>query len=219
MTSMDDPDGLGYATRDGRVPKLVVVAIVWAVFGLVGLFAAILLRSSGFAVFGFLCVIAGGGLYFVQRTRDQLAHDEMHLSTDPMSPPSGGDLIDEDDAEPAPGGDTTGFGRPERDDDILDAEFTEYFDYDQSPADQDDGTGYDDEEVAYQRYQADQRTRESEAADAEHQGEDEDDDGSEDSEDDDVARTSRIRTGGGDTDDEDDDLSTREYGDHGGGRR
>ncbi len=180
------------------------------------------MHSSGFAVFGFLCVIAGGALYLGQRTRDQLAYDEQHHSVHPDSPVADGDLIDDAPDPAAATDDTSAFGTPLHDDDILDAEFTEYFDYDQSPADQDDGTGYDDEEVAYQRYQADQRVRESEAADAAHQ---DDEDGAtdggetEDDEHDDVARTSRIPAGGVGSDDGDDDVSTHDYGDRGGSRR
>jgi hypothetical protein len=149
------------------------------------------MHSSGFAVFGVLCLVAGVGLYFGQRTRDQLAYDELHLSTDPWTPPSdvppdtGGEppVADEDDTG------TTAHSRHDQDDDILDAEYTEYFDYEQSPADQDDGTGYDDDELAYQRYQADHRARDIDGDDDEFDDADEDDD---------VARTSRIPTGDAD---------------------
>ena len=199
MIGGDDPDdgALGYVRREGPTPKLVIVAIVWAGFGVFGLFTAMLMHSSGFAVFGVLCLVAGVGLYFGQRTRDQLAYDELHLSNDPWSPPSGGP-VDTGDEPPASGDEdtagTTAHPRHEHDEDILDAEYTEYFDYEQSPADQDDGTGYDDEEVAYQQYQADQRARDI----------DEDEDEDEDDEHDDVARTSRIPTG------DDDHASSRD---------
>jgi hypothetical protein len=177
MTRAGDPDDLGgamgYSSGDGRVPKLVVVAIAWAVFGLVGLFAALLLHSAGFAVFGVLCVLAGGGLYFVQRTREQLAYEESHPEEEPPLVAEDPDLADEAvDEFRAAEHDTRMYEPYVHDDDILDAEFTEYFDYEQSPADQDDGTGYDDQEIAYQRYQADQRARESEQAAADHDDED-----------------------------------------------
>jgi hypothetical protein len=222
MTRADDPDdggSLGYATREGPMPKLVVVAIVWVVFGVVGLFSALLLHSSGFAIFGALCFVAGGALYFAQRTRDQLAYDEVHLRNNPWSPPSD-DPVDVDDEPPAADGDTRAYGSYHGDDDILDAEFTEYFDYDQSPADQDDGTGYDDEEVAYQRHQADQRARDAEdsAAGDEVIGADEERDpgNGDDDEHDDVARTSRIPTG-----DDEHGAAGHEGSDHegSGGRR
>lgn len=195
MTRADDPDdlgALGYTTRDGPLPKLVIVAIVWAGFGAVGLLTALLMHSAGIAVFGVLCVLAGGGLYLVQRTREQLEHDEARLRADPWGSPEDGEEVDDDEAAAPPSSadddDTTVYGSHEHDDDIVDAEFSEYFDYDQAPADQDDGTGYDEEEIAYQRYQADRRARETETAHADV----EDDDGGED---DDVARTSRIPTG------------------------
>jgi hypothetical protein len=195
MTRADDPDdggALGYVTREGPTPKLVVVAIVWAGFGVFGLFTAMLMHSSGFAIFGALCIVAGVALYFGQRTRDQLAYDELHLNDDPWSPPAD-DPVDTDEHPPADE-DTAAYSpRHDQDDDILDAEYTEYFDYDQSPADQDDGTGYDDEEVAYQRYQAGQWARD---IDGEADDDEPDEGGTgEDDEHDDVARTSRIPTG------------------------
>jgi hypothetical protein len=194
MIGPDDPDdgsALGYVRREGPTPKLVIVAIVWAGFGVFGLFTAMLMHSSGFAVFGVLCLVAGVALYFGQRTRDQLAYDELHLSHDPWTPPSD-DPVDTDDGRSAADEDTrtAAYPRHDQDDDILDAEYTEYFEYEQSPADQDDGTGYDDDEVAYQRYQADHPARDVD--------DDPDDDGSGSDgatdEDDDVARTSRIPT-------------------------
>ncbi|NMO93608.1 hypothetical protein [Actinomycetospora sp. TBRC 11914] len=207
MTRAGDPDDLGgplgYSTGDGRVPKLVVVAIAWAVFGLVGLFAALLLHSAGFAVFGVLCVLAGGGLYLAQRTREQLAYDESHPEEDPLVPEDP-DLAEEAVEEHRAAEQETRMYAPyDPDDDILDAEFTEYFEYEQSPADQDDGTGYDDEEVAYQRFRDDQRARESQHSEAEQ-----DDEGGED-EDDDVARTSRIPAGEHDADHEPSDGRRR----------
>jgi hypothetical protein len=210
MIGADDPDdgGLGYLKREGPTPKLVIVAIVWAGFGVFGLFTALLMHSSGFAVFGVLCLVAGVGLYFGQRTRDQLAYDELHLSTDPWTPPSDGP-VDTGDDRPAADEDasgTTSHSRHDQDDDILDAEYTEYFDYEQSPADQDDGTGYDDEEVAYQRYQADHRARDIDGDD-----EDEFDDAA--GEDDDVARTSRIPTGDADDHASSHDGATSHEGD------
>ena len=209
MIGADDPDdggGLGYVTREGPTPKLVIVAIVWACFGVFGLFTAMLMHSSGFAVFGVLCLVAGVGLYFAQRTRDQLVYDELHLNNDPLTPPSDGP-VDTGDGRPATDEDTVtaAYPRHDQDDDILDAEYTEYFDYEPSPADQDDGTGYDDQEVAYQRYQADQRARDTDGADdgddAATGADDEED------EDDDVARTSRIPTG-----DADDDPGASDHG-------
>jgi hypothetical protein len=198
MTRADDPDdggGLGYVTREGPTPKLVVVAIVWAAFGVFGLFTAMLMHSSGFAIFGALCIVAGVALYFGQRTRDQLAYDELHLNSDPWSPPSD-DPVDTEDERPVADEATTAYSRHDQDDDILDAEYTEYFDYDQSPADQDDGTGYDDQEVAYQRYQADQWARDIDGeADDDEPDEGTGEDGT--GQDDDVARTSRIPTGDG----------------------
>ncbi|HEY2193236.1 MAG TPA: hypothetical protein VGH76_13205 [Actinomycetospora sp.] len=199
MTHAGDPDDLGgplgYSTGDGRVPKLVIVAIAWAVFGLGGLFAALLLHSAGFAVFGCLCVIAGGGLYFAQRTREQLAYEESHPDEEPLVPDDP-DLVDDALAEHRATEHETRAYTPydQDDDDILDAEFTEYFDYEPSPADQDDGTGYDDQEMAYQRYQADQRAREAEEADADRDAADEaEGDDGEDGHGDE-AHTSRIPT-------------------------
>ncbi len=192
MTRADDPDdggALGYVTREGPTPKLVVVAIVWAGFGIFGLFTAMLMHSSGFAIFGALCLVAGVALYFGQRTRDQLAYDELHLGDSPWTPPSD-DPVDDRGEPPASDDETPASSRHDHDDDILDAEYTEYFDYEQSPADQDDGTGYDDQEVAYQRYQAAQQARDIDGEDDEP-----DDATGEDDEDDDVARTSRIPTG------------------------
>jgi hypothetical protein len=200
MTRAGDPDDLGgsmgYTSGDGRVPKLVVVAIVWAVFGLVGLFAALLLHSAGFAVFGVLCVVAGGGLYLAQRTREQLAYEESHPEEEPLVPEDPNLAEEAVQEHRAAEQETRTYAPYDPDDDILDAEFTEYFDYEPSPADQDDGTGYDDEEVAYQRFRDDQRARENERAD-----QDRDDDGAEAGDDgdghDDEQRTSRIPTGGG----------------------
>jgi hypothetical protein len=221
MTHADDPEdlgALGYPRREGPVPKLVVVAIAWAAFGVVGLLTALLMKSGGIAVFGLLCVLGGGALYLGQRTREQLEHEEARARADPW-----GEAEDRDDEPPDDDGDgdaddepaarsssssssrndTTVYGAHEHDEDIVDAEFTEYFDYDQAPADQDDGTGYDEEEVAYQRYQADRRARETETSDAaveeeEHDPEDGEPADAERGEDeDDVARTSRIPTGGG----------------------
>ena len=195
MTRADDPDApLDYATSEERLPKLVIVAIAWAGIGAVGLLTALLMHSAGIAVFGVLCVLAGGALYLGQRTREQLEHDERRLRSDPWGSPEDGE--EADDEHPtrsmSTDDDTAADGGNEHDDDIVDAEFTEYFDYDQAPADQDDGTGYDEEELAYQRFQADQRARESETDDeAGHVIEaDADDDA-----DDDEARTFRIPTG------------------------
>jgi hypothetical protein len=200
MTRADDPDDLGYSSGEGRLPKLVVVAIVWAFFGAVGLLAALLTHSAGIAVFGVLCVLAGGALYIGQRTREQLEHDEARLRTDPWGSPEDGEEVDDDEyaagagSGPGSADDTTAYGSHEHDEDIVDAEFTEYFDYDQAPADQDDGTGYDEEELAYQRYQADRRARETETVDTDD--EDAPAEGAEGRDADDTARTSRIPTGG-----------------------
>jgi hypothetical protein len=196
MTRADDPDGpLGYGTGDGRLPKLVIVAIAWAGVGAVGLLTALLMRSAGIAVFGVLCVLAGGALYLGQRTREQLEQDEQRLRSDPWGSPEDGEEVDDEHPtrSMSTDDDTTVYGNHEHEDDIVDAEFTEYFDYDQAPADQDDGTGYDEEELAYQRFQADQRARETETTHA--------DDGSghvieaDDEDSDDEARTSRIPAG------------------------
>jgi hypothetical protein len=195
MTRADDPDGsLGYATGDGRLPKLVIVAIVWAGFGAVGLLTALLMHSAGIAVFGILCVLAGGALYLGQRTREQLEHDEAILRSDPWGPPEDGEEVD--DEYPSRSSftaddDTTVYRTHDHDDDIVDAEFDEYFEYDQAPADQDDGTGYDEEEMAYQRFEADRRAREAESTHV-----DEDEDEHDDAEDE--AHTARIPTGGDD---------------------
>ena len=162
MTRAHDPDDVGDPLRsgDGRLPKLVIVAVVWAAVGVVALLTAMLMRSAGFGVFGGLSVLAGGGLYLVQRAREQLEHDEARLRADPWGDPEDEAEADEEDVEPAPDADDTAVHpRHEHDDDIVDAEFTEYFDHDQAPADQDDGTGYDDEEVAYRAYRADQADR------------------------------------------------------------
>ena len=213
MTRADDPDdggGLGYVTREGPTPKLVVVAIVWAAFGVFGLFTALLMHSSGFAIFGALCIVAGVALYFGQRTRDQLAYDELHMGNSPWSPASDGPADTDD--RPASDEETRAYPRHDHDDDILDAEYTEYFDYEQSPADQDDGTGYDDEEVAYQHYQADQRARDIDG----DPDEDEPDDAA--GEHDDVARTSRIPTGDVGPHSADDDTAG-EHEDHEGSDR
>lgn len=197
MTRADDPDGtLGYATGDGRLPKLVIVAIVWAGFGAVGLLTALLMHSAGIAVFGVLCVLAGGALYLGQRTREQLEHDEAILRSDPWGSPEDGEEVDDDENAPSSTSadpDTTVYGGHEHDDDIVDAEFDEYFEYDQAPADQDDGTGYDEEEMAYQRFEADRRARETETARVEEVSEDPADENGSDEE-----QTSRIPTGGGD---------------------
>ncbi|HEY2224731.1 hypothetical protein [Actinomycetospora sp.] len=200
MTRADDPDGLGYSTGDGPLPKLVIVAIVWAGFGAVGLLTALLMHSAGIAVFGVLCVLAGGGLYLGQRTREQLEHEEERLRADPWGTPEDAEEVDDTDDAPrsAPADeDTTAYGS-EHDEDIVDAEFFEYFDYDQAPADQDDGTGYDEEEMAYQRYQADRRARETEtvAADDEDAPAESAEDAGNDDAADDAGRTSRIPTGG-----------------------
>jgi hypothetical protein len=206
----DDVGSLGYATREGPTPKLVIVGIVWAGFGVFGLFTAMLMHSSGFAIFGALCIVAGIALYFGQRTRDQLAYDEVHLSNDPWSPPSD-DPADREDEGPAADENTRVHSAHDQDDDILDAEYTEYFEYDQSPADQDDGTGYDEEEMAYQRYQAAQQAREADSDLDEDEDEDPDEDrAGEDDEHDDVARTSRIPTGTAD----DGHGASAEDGDH-----
>lgn len=193
MTRADDPDGsLGYTTGDGRLPKLVIVAIVWAGFGAVGLLTALLMHSAGIAVFGILCVLAGGALYIGQRTREQLEHDEAVLRSDPWGTPEDGEEVDDDEyasRSATADDDTTVYGTHDHDEDIVDAEFDEYFEYDQAPADQDDGTGYDEEEMAYQRFEADRRARETESA---HADEDEQDDA------DDEAHTARIPTGGDD---------------------
>ncbi|MCD2193814.1 hypothetical protein LQ327_10550 [Actinomycetospora endophytica] len=201
MTRADDHDDLvdplGYATGEERLPKLVIVAIVWAGFGAVGLLTALLMHSAGIAVFGVLCVLAGGALYLGQRTREQLEHDEARLRADPWGEPEDGEAVDDDEYvthSTSTDDATTTYENHDHDEDIVDAEFSEYFDYDQAPADQDDGTGYDEEEMAYQRYQADRRAREAEAAHAD------DEDGhviERDDDEDDEARTSRIPHGGG----------------------
>lgn len=173
MTGADDPEDLGMfdtTSRDGRMPKLVIVAIVWAGFGAVGLLTALLMRSAGIAVFGVLCVLAGGALYLGQRAREHLERDENLQGLDSWDAPEDGEEPDGEQPPPSPPASddpaaTTVFGSHPHDDDIVDAEFTEYFDYDQAPADQDDGTGYDEEELAYQRYQADRRAREAEDED------------------------------------------------------
>jgi hypothetical protein len=161
----------GTPRQDGPRPKLVVIGIVWAGFGVVALITAVLMRSVGIAVFGLLCVLAGGGLYAGQRARERLEEDERSWRSDP------GDLDDDpSDLEPddEPVDDDGAPPDPDREhatrvmstgghDDIVDAEYTEYVDYEPSPSEQDDGTGYDDEETAYQRRRQDEWERESRA--------------------------------------------------------
>lgn len=160
----------GTPRQDGPRPKLVVIGIVWAGFGIVALITAVLMRSVGIAVFGVLCVLAGGGLYAGQRARERLEEDERSWRSDP-----GG--YDDDLADPEPDDGPVDDGAPpdpDRDhatrvmstgghDDIVDAEYTEYVEYEPSPSEQDDGTGYDDEETAYQRRRQDEWERESRA--------------------------------------------------------
>jgi hypothetical protein len=217
VTRAEDPEGvggiLGYPTTEGRLPKLVVVAVVWAAFGVVGLLTALLMRSAGIAVFGALCVLAGGGLYIGVRAKDQLESDEREYSTGGFAPggsQDGPQVVEDDDVtgqddDHAPSGGAARAREDDGSDDILDAEFTEHFDYDQSPADQDDGTGYDDEAEAWERYQEERHARESEAARAERDAEvveDSDDGGSDgggtSGDGSDEARTSRIPRDDGD---------------------
>lgn len=179
----------GAPRQDGPRPKLVVIGIAWAAFGVVALITAGLMSSVGIAVFGVLCVLAGGGLYAGQRARERLAEDERSWRSDP-----GGYAMD--DLEPDPGPEDVpaeedadrhatrvmSTASPDEDvdehvdddhhddrpgrgghdaDDIVDAEYTEY--YEPSPSEQDDGTGYDDEELAYRRRREDEWARESRA--------------------------------------------------------
>lgn len=180
----DDEDTafLGVSYRDdGDVPKLVIVGIVWAAAGIVALIAAVLARNLALAVFGGLSAVAGGGLWIALRARDQLQDGEYVPYADPSAGFVDGDYPDDepDDEHPTrvmsagDGGAERGDG-----DDIEDAEYTEYTDYiERTPSEQDDGTGYDDDRVAQERWEQSVRDREAAAAAEERSG---DDDGSDD---------------------------------------
>ncbi|MDL5154349.1 hypothetical protein [Actinomycetospora termitidis] len=188
MTAADDRGLLGGPRRDGPLPKLVVVGIAWAAIGVVALITAVLMRSLGIAVFGLLCVLAGGGLWFGQRTRERLAHDEEMLSSGPIEfdpdPGADDDVVHgepdddrhatrvmstgSDDADDSD--DSRDRGDSRGSDDIVDAEYDEYIDYEPSPSDQDDGTGYDDDEMAYRRRREDEWAREAREHEAARRG-------------------------------------------------
>jgi len=185
----DDEDTafLGVAYRDdGDVPKLVIVGIVWAAAGIVALIAAVLARNLALAVFGGLSTVAGGGLWIALRARDGLQDGEFTAFTDPTAGYDDDVDDDPDDGHPtrvmsAGDDDRTDGGDP---DDIEDAEYTEYTDYiERVPSEQDDGTGYDDDRVAQERWEQSQRDREAAAAAEERSGRADDgpnDDGSDD---------------------------------------
>lgn len=196
MTS--DGGLFGSPRREGPTPKLVVIGIAWAAFGVVALITAVLMKSVGIAVFGVLCALAGGGLYLGQRARERLEEDERSWRSDP-----GGfdDDLDDgpdddpeavDDAPPQDGDrdgqhDTRVMSTASHDhDDIVDAEYEEYAEYyEPSPSEQDDGTGYDDEETAFRRRREEEWEREIRAREDEPQviEADDEDDRSEDARD------------------------------------
>ena len=161
----DDGDGafLGVSySGDGDVPKMVIVGIVWTAVGIVALIAAVLAQSVLFAVFGGLSTVAGGGLWMALRARDQLQDGEYVPYSDPTAGFVDGDYDDVPDDEyptrmmPA---DDDG---ADHGDDIEDAEYTEYTDYiERTPSEQDDGTGYDDDRAARDRWEQSQRDREA----------------------------------------------------------
>jgi hypothetical protein len=182
----------GSPRREGPTPKLVVIGIAWAAFGVVALITAVLMKSVGIAVFGVLCALAGGGLYLGQRARERLEEDERSWRSDPggfdddLDPGPDDDPDAVDDVAPDDGDhdgdhdgrhDTRVMSTTSRDhDDIVDAEYTEY--YEPSPSEQDDGTGYDDEETAFRRRREEEWERETRAREDEPQvieADDEDD--------------------------------------------
>ncbi|GAA4841590.1 hypothetical protein GCM10023201_34670 [Actinomycetospora corticicola] len=175
----------GSPRREGPTPKLVVIGIAWAAFGVVALITAVLMKSVGIAVFGLLCALAGGGLYLGQRARERLEEDERSWRSDPggfdddLDPEPDDDPDAVDDVAPDDDGqhDTRVMSTASRDhDDIVDAEYTEY--YEPSPSEQDDGTGYDDEETAFRRRREEEWERETRAREDEPQvieADDEDD--------------------------------------------
>lgn len=190
MTS--DGGLFGSPRREGPTPKLVVIGIAWAAFGVVALITAVLMKSVGIAVFGVLCALAGGGLYLGQRARERLEEDERSWRSDPggfdddLDPGPDDDPDAVDDVAPDDGDhdgdrdgrhDTRVMSTTSRDhDDIVDAEYTEY--YEPSPSEQDDGTGYDDEETAFRRRREEEWERETRAREDEPQvieADDEDD--------------------------------------------
>ncbi|WP_433801330.1 hypothetical protein [Actinomycetospora sp. CA-084318] len=156
----------GAPRPDGPRPKLVVIGIVWAGFGVVALITALLMSSVAIAVFGVLCVLAGGGLYAGQRARERLEEDERSWRSDPGGPrdegpdPDDGPLPD-DGAPYDPDRHATRVMSSGDHDDIVDAEF--YEEWEPSPSEQDDGTGYDDAETAFRRRQEDEWAREARA--------------------------------------------------------
>ncbi|MFC5065303.1 hypothetical protein [Actinomycetospora atypica] len=177
----DDDGGafLGVSYRDdGDVPKLVIVGIAWTAGGVVALIAAVLAQNLALAVFGGLSTIAGGALWIALRARDQLQDGEYVPYADPSAGFVDGDYDDEDafEEEHPTRVMSAGDGGDERGDpdDIEDAEYTEYTDYiERTPSEQDDGTGYDDDRVAQERWEQSQRDREAAAAAAERSDPDE----------------------------------------------
>ncbi|MCD2188637.1 hypothetical protein [Actinomycetospora soli] len=206
MTS--DGGLFGTPRQDGPRPKLVVIGIVWAGFGVVALITAVLMSSVGFAVFGVLCVLAGGGLYAGQRARERLEEDERSWRSDP-----GGYVDDGPEPEPdlGPATDDGAPYDPDRHatrvmssgdhDDIVDAEFYEA-DWEPSPSEQDDGTGYDDDETAYRRRREEEWAREERAREDEPRVIEADDDETDDRADDEPAGARRDDADHGDRDDD-----------------
>lgn len=170
----DDDDGafLGVSYSDGDVPKMVIVGIVWTAGGIVALIAAVLAQSLLLAVFGGLSTVAGAALWITLRARDQLQDGEYVPYADPSAGFVDGDYDDDEPEDEHPtrvmsaGDDGADHG-----DDIEDAEYTEYTDYiERTPSEQDDGTGYDDDRVAQERWEQSQRDREAAAAAEERSG-------------------------------------------------
>jgi hypothetical protein len=173
-----DDDGSGFLgvsyREDGDVPKLVIVGMVWAAGGIVALIAAVLAQNLALAVFGGLSTVAGGALWIALRARDNLQDGTYAPYTDPSAGFFDDDLDDvpEEDEHPtrvmSTGADPDG---AEHGDDIEDAEYTEYTDYiERTPSEQDDGTGYDDDRTAQDRWEQSQRDREAAAAAEERSG-------------------------------------------------
>ena len=170
----DDDDGafLGVSYRDdGDVPKLVIVGIVWTAGGIVALIAAVLAQNLALAVFGGLSTVAGATLWIVLRARDQLQDGEYVPYADPTAGFVDGDYDDEPEDEHPTRVMSAGDDGADHGDDIEDAEYTEYTDYiERTPSEQDDGTGYDDDRVAQERWEQSQRDREAAAAAEERSG-------------------------------------------------
>ncbi|MEJ2871848.1 DUF308 domain-containing protein [Actinomycetospora sp. OC33-EN08] len=161
MTAADRRGLLGGPRRDGPVPKLTVVGVIWLFVGVVALITAMLMPSLSIAVFGVLCLVGGAALFFGQRARERFEQDEGLLGTDPAGVDPEPAAPADDPVDPVDPGDDRHATRVmstggEDDTDIIDAEYWE-----PSPSDQDDGTGYDDDETAYQRRRQEEFAREA----------------------------------------------------------